>query len=46
MEQEVTLESVLEAHNMRRAWKAVKANAGAAGVDGRDIEHTGKFQTE
>lgn len=40
MKQEVTLESVLEAHNMRRAWKAVKANAGAAGVDGRDIAHT------
>jgi len=40
MEEEVTLENLLEAHNMRRAWKAVKANAGAAGVDGRDIEQT------
>lgn len=40
MEQEVTLEGVLEPHNMRRAWKTVKANAGAAGVDGRDIAHT------
>lgn len=40
METEVKLESGLEAHNMRRAWKAVKVNAGAAGVDGRDIEHT------
>ena len=42
MEAEVTLESVLEADNLRHAWKAVKANAGAAGVDGRDIEHTQK----
>ncbi len=40
MEEEVTLENLLEAHNMRRVWKAVKANAGAAGVDGRDIEQT------
>jgi RNA-directed DNA polymerase len=40
MEPEVTLESVLEAANLKRAWKAVKANAGAAGVDGRDIEQT------
>ena len=41
MEPEVTLESVLEAGNLKRAWKAVKANAGAAGVDGRDIQQTG-----
>ena len=40
MEEEVTLENLLEAHHLRRAWKAVKANAGAAGVDGRDIEQT------
>jgi RNA-directed DNA polymerase len=40
MEAKVTLESVMEAANLRRAWKAVKANAGAAGVDGRDIEST------
>jgi RNA-directed DNA polymerase len=40
MEEAVTLEHVLEAHNLRRAWKAVKANAGAAGVDGRDIKQT------
>lgn len=42
MEEEVMLENVLEARNMRRSWKAVKANAGAAGVDGRDIEQTRK----
>jgi len=40
MQAEVTLERVLEASNLKRAWKAVKANAGAAGVDGRDIEST------
>ena len=40
MAAEVTLESVLEAGNLKRAWKAVKANAGAAGVDGRDIQQT------
>jgi RNA-directed DNA polymerase len=40
MEAEVTLESVLEGGNLKRAWKAVKANAGAAGVDGRDIQQT------
>lgn len=42
MEEEVMLENVLEAQNLRRSWKAVKANAGAAGVDGRDIEQTRK----
>ncbi len=40
MEPEVSLESVLETANLKRAWKAVKANAGAAGVDGRDIQQT------
>ena len=40
MEEETLLERVLEAQNMRGAWRAVKANAGAAGVDGRDIEQT------
>jgi RNA-directed DNA polymerase len=40
MEAEGTLESVLEAQNLKRAWKVVKANAGAAGVDGRDIQQT------
>ena len=40
MEEETWLERVLEAQNMRGAWRAVKANAGAAGVDGRDIGQT------
>ena len=40
MEGVVSLEAVLEARNLHRAWRAVKANDGAAGVDGRDIEQT------
>lgn len=35
-----TLEAVLSRENMREAWLAVKANGGAPGVDGRDIEAT------
>jgi group II intron reverse transcriptase/maturase len=33
----VTLESVLAAENLNAAWSQVKANGGAAGVDGRDV---------
>lgn len=36
----VTLEAVLERENLLSAWIAVKANAGAAGVDGLSIEQT------
>ena len=32
------LEQVLDPQNMQRAWKQVKANGGAAGVDGMPIE--------
>jgi len=35
-----TLESVLEKDNLRAAWMAVKANRGAPGPDGRDIDDT------
>ena len=35
-----TLESVLNKDNLRAAWKAVKANDGAPGPDGRDIAAT------
>lgn len=37
---EPTLERVLEKGNLRAAWQAVKANGGAPGVDGMDIEET------
>lgn len=35
------LERVLARDNLQRAWKRVKANRGAAGVDGLDIARTG-----
>ena len=35
------LEQVLARENLRRAWKRVKKNRGAAGVDGKDILQTG-----
>jgi RNA-directed DNA polymerase len=34
---DITMETVLARENMRAAWAAVKANAGAAGVDGKGI---------
>jgi len=37
------LEQVLARENMQRAWKRVKANKGAAGVDGMDIAQTGRY---
>ena len=42
-QEEVLLEKVVASENMRRAWKQVKRNKGAAGVDGRDIEETEVF---
>lgn len=36
----VTLEAVLQADNLAVAWQAVKANHGAAGVDGMGISQT------
>jgi RNA-directed DNA polymerase len=36
------LQAVLARENLRQAWKRVKANKGAAGVDGLDIEQTGR----
>ena len=37
------LEQALARENMQRAWKRVKANKGAAGVDGMDIAQTGRY---
>lgn len=43
---EALLEKVVDSENMRRAWKQVKRNKGAAGVDGRDIGETEMFLRE
>jgi RNA-directed DNA polymerase len=37
------LEQVIESENMKLAWKQVKHNDGAAGVDGRNVEETTEF---
>jgi RNA-directed DNA polymerase len=37
------LTQALARENMLRAWKRVKANKGAAGVDGMDIAQTGRY---
>jgi RNA-directed DNA polymerase len=36
----ISLETVLRKENLRAAWLAVKANGGAPGVDGLDVEQT------
>lgn len=36
------LQAALTRENLRQAWKCVKANKGAAGVDGLDIEQTAR----
>ena len=34
------LKAVLARENMQQAWKRVRANKGAAGIDGLDIDQT------
>lgn len=41
----VTIEEVLAAENLNEAWAQVKANAGAAGVDGRTVAQTAGWIT-
>ena len=36
----VSMETMLQADNLKAAWRAVKANRGAAGVDGMGVEQT------
>ena len=36
------LTAALTRENLRQAWKRVKANKGAAGIDGLDIEQTAR----
>ena len=43
---DIRLEEVLARDNLRAAWAAVKANAGAAGVDGKGIEETERHLRE
>ncbi len=40
------MEQVLAAQNLRRAWKRVKANRGAPGIDGMHIEDFAEFARE
>jgi RNA-directed DNA polymerase len=40
------MEEVLAAENLRRAWKQVKANRGAPGIDGMPIEEFARFARE
>ena len=37
------MERVVSAHNLRRAWKRVKANHGAPGIDGITVEEFPQF---
>ena len=41
-----TLEAVLSKENLKAAWLTVKANQGAAGVDGMDVEQTARHLRE
>jgi len=36
------MEAILDRRNLRQAYRAVRRNKGSAGVDGKDIEATGR----
>lgn len=36
----VTIETILQSDNLKAAWRAVEANRGAAGVDGKNVTQT------
>jgi RNA-directed DNA polymerase len=46
VQEQTMMEQVLEAENLNRAWKRVRANRGAPGVDGMDVESFPKFHAQ